>query len=55
MSDQPTYAEAQKRLKRVLEDAVARCQPHLEPDEQEELLDEPGPQIENFFGADRYV
>jgi hypothetical protein len=24
-------------------------------DEQEELLDEPGPQIENFFGADRYV
>lgn len=50
-----TFAESMMRCAAALKKIEALLYPKPEPEEQEELLDEPGPQIENFFGADRYV
>jgi hypothetical protein len=46
------FGQSLRRCADALKQIEASLEPHLE---QEELLDEPGPQIENFFGADRYV
>lgn len=49
------FGESLRRCADALKQIETSLAPHLEPVEMEELADEPGPQIENFFGADRYV
>jgi hypothetical protein len=49
------FGESLRRCADALKQIEASLAPHLEPAEQEELLDEPGPQIEEVWGAQRYV
>jgi hypothetical protein len=49
------FGESLRRCADALKQIETSLAPHLEPVEQEELLDEPGPQIENFWGGSRYV
>jgi hypothetical protein len=49
------FSESLRRCADALKQIEVSLAPHLEPDEQEELLDEPGPQIESYWGCDRRV
>jgi hypothetical protein len=46
------FGESLRRCADALKQIEASLEPHLE---QEELLDEPGPQIENFWGCERSI
>ena len=55
MSNQPTFAESMLRCAAALKKMEELLYPKPEPEEQEELLDEPEPQLESYWGVDRYV
>jgi hypothetical protein len=46
------FGESLRRCADALKQIEASLEPHLE---QEELLDEPGPTLENYWGGSRYV
>ena len=49
------FGESLRRCADALKQIEASLTPHLEPDKQEELLDEPGPDIVEYWGAPRQI